>query len=160
MALRPASTFRIGKAASACALSTSCLRQYEDLGLVLPDRDSSGQRLYTDDDVAWIQAMQEYFRETHTGPHSVSLLMSFLPVDQIRIHAGLGPCERSEDSAICWQSSEQDTTLRQECRSCPVYRGKEMALSFHDHFQVMLVPSERTNGEMAGKLLGKIMSIF
>ena len=152
--------FRIGKAAVACGLSTSSLRQYEELGLLLPQRDASGQRLYTDDDVTWVQALQEYFRETHTGPHSAALLLSFLPADELRAHAGLSACARAQDDSICWQSAGQDASLREECRACPAYQGKELALSFRDHFHVMLALPERSNGEVAGKLLGKIMSIF
>lgn len=49
-------------AAQAAGISPSTLRYYEDKGVICPDRDSTGRRLFSDSDV---KAVVEY-RQQHS----------------------------------------------------------------------------------------------
>ncbi len=49
-------TYSIAEAAAQSALSADTLRYYEKIGLIDPPaRDTAGRRLYTDDDLHWLQ---------------------------------------------------------------------------------------------------------
>ena len=55
MATVPAQELTIAEAAAAAGLSVHTLRYYERAGLLTPvDRNGSGHRRYTSDDIAWI----------------------------------------------------------------------------------------------------------
>ncbi len=131
-------SMRIGDAAEATGLSASSLRQYEQLGLLLPDRDSRGNRLYSKNEVEWVKMLQQFFRDTHTGPHAAVQLLALLPSQKLRQRILGVPCRRAKDNTICWLSCGDDAGYRAECRSCPAYLGKEMALRFGDYFDVVL----------------------
>ncbi|MGO2064496.1 MAG: MerR family transcriptional regulator [Latilactobacillus curvatus] len=45
--------YKIGEFAKLVGLSTYTLRYYEDQGLIMPQRDASGVRFYTLEDVKW-----------------------------------------------------------------------------------------------------------
>ncbi|WP_148484930.1 MerR family transcriptional regulator [Latilactobacillus curvatus] len=45
--------YKIGEFAKLVGLSTYTLRYYEDQGLIIPQRDASGVRFYTLEDVKW-----------------------------------------------------------------------------------------------------------
>lgn len=46
--------YKIGEFAKLVGLSTYTLRYYEDQGLIMPQRDASGVRFYTLEDVKWV----------------------------------------------------------------------------------------------------------
>ena len=48
------SSHAIGEAAARFGLATSVLRHWEDVGLLTPERDAAGRRLFTDDDLVRI----------------------------------------------------------------------------------------------------------
>ncbi|WP_438354905.1 MerR family transcriptional regulator [Microbacterium sp. CJ88] len=48
------SALSIGDAATRFGLATSVLRHWEDVGLLRPDRDAAGRRLFSDDDLVRI----------------------------------------------------------------------------------------------------------
>lgn len=46
--------YKIGEFAKLVGLSTYTLRYYEDQGLIMPQRDATGVRFYTIEDVKWV----------------------------------------------------------------------------------------------------------
>ena len=134
-ARRKLPTLRIGTVAARVALSTSTLRQYERLGLVLPFKESGGQRLFSITDVEWLKRLKAHFAETSTGPSCLSRLMRSMPAREIRWVKTGTSCPVPETGQICWQAASSD---RQLCRSCPAYTEKTSMLSFDIHFRVQL----------------------
>ncbi len=132
---------RIREAAQAAGLSPSTLRQYEELGLILPYREESGQRLYSLDDVEWLQQLQAYFRRTHSGPNCLAQLLGLIPFEEICRTTGTTctcrPAKKAGE-ATCWQGWGTTGERRRVCRDCPAYRRKHYALAFDDHFRISL----------------------
>ncbi len=130
----------VGEVAKLTGLSPSSIRQYESLGLVLPNK-RRGRRFYSLSDIEWIRSMREYFRSTHTGPHALAQLLRCLPGIEIRqLYAGLSDCTIfGTDEAICWQTrvraNPEEVSV---CRSCPTYRRKAMAMTPCASFSIRL----------------------
>ena len=55
----------IGQAAKRAGVSTKTIRNYEKAGLIDPLRDTSGRRLFTDDEILLIRRINEGNRERY-----------------------------------------------------------------------------------------------
>ena len=134
---------RIRTAASAAFLAPSSLRTYETLGLVLPHRDRGGQRLYSKSDISWLQALQEHFRTTRTGPQCTARLLGKIPYDALIGTQGYSSACREHgydprDSAgTCWLEYGLDGPRRRDCRDCPAYQKKDTVLKFRQNFVIV-----------------------
>lgn len=126
---------RIGEVAKVLGISASTLRQYEDLGLVLPFKEESGQRMYSVADITWLRRLHQYFAETRTGPTALARLMRLMPTHAMRFRRIGLPCSVQAADRMCWQAN---ATLRRKCRECPAYLEKDMVLDFEKHFRIML----------------------
>jgi DNA-binding transcriptional MerR regulator len=131
----------VGRAATLSGLSTSSLRHYETLGLVLPYRDpASGRRFYSVSDIQWLNELRRFMDRTHTGPSAVALLLSLYPGPEMRRHMlehDCG-CDCEHLPVVCWvYLREKKNAARELCRACPAYRAKELALRLHETCKVV-----------------------
>ena len=138
---------RIREAAEAADLSPSTLRLYEELGLVLPYRETGGQRLYSLSDIHWLKALQRYFKETRTGPQCVARLLRLIPFQALcEEECRQCPClYRGHDPSVtngpCWFDYGTEGERRRECRECPAYQRKHLALNFEQNFVIRRKPA-------------------
>lgn len=124
---------RIGQAARKLGVSTSLLRRYEILGLILPFKEGGGQRLFSVTDVEWLQSLKAYFATTGTGPSCLSRVMRSLPMREIRAREAGVACPLPPSVGICWQALPG---ARRVCRACPAYAEKSKVLTFDRHFRI------------------------
>jgi DNA-binding transcriptional MerR regulator len=117
----------IGELAERAGVSTRALRHYEDRGLLVPERDTNGYRIYADDDVvrvAQIRTMiaaglgtdpiRRFIDCARTGDHGLSLEMC--------------PDLRAELDALAATLTAQQDTLRQKrVRLCALASGHDGA---------------------------------
>ncbi len=128
---------RMREVAALSGLSASTLRKYEALGLVLPYKESSGHRLYSQQDIAWLLLLRTYFERTGRTPSSLGDLLAIVPFQDIR-HAVLGePCAVRNTDSVCWLVHADDPAWRRKCRDCPGYQQKDRSLEFLRHFRVI-----------------------
>lgn len=130
---------RIGAVAKETGVSPSTLRWYESLGFVLPQRESSGYRLYSSDDVQWIIELRSFMTATGTGPRALARIMRWLPLSEIRTQILGTSCEIATPAAICWSGHTTPIHTRL-CRACPAYNNKSYVLEFERHFTASLRP--------------------
>lgn len=131
--ISPVPALRIGEVAELTGLSPSTIRWYEKLGLILAQRESSGYRTFTPDDVAWLRALQAYFETTQNSPRCLATLLAWLPLQELRTQVLGEICPVQADGAACWSRSATPTCTRM-CRACPAYAAKALALDFEKNF--------------------------
>lgn len=130
-------TLRIGEVSKATKLSPSTIRWYEKLGLVLPQREPSGYRTYSQDDVMWLLTLRAYFAATHDSPRCLAQLLAWLPMRELhRIFAGT-VCACKPNGGVCWSVGATPAQSR-ICRSCPAYQHKDVALDPRRFFEARL----------------------
>ncbi len=105
------------------------LRVYEDRGLILPYRTSTGRRLYSDTDIARLHCIRKQIDEQGLNMAGIRSLMAIIPCWLLKQCA---PEDRMECGAYqspsdpCWQASDKSPACRNEdCRSCSVYHIPE-----------------------------------
>ena len=126
---------RIGEVARTLNISTSTLRLYEDLGIILPSRKDSGERMYSLEDIDWLQKINIFFVETRIGPTALARLMRLMPTHAMRQRRTGKGCKVHTNDKICWQVLP---ALRELCRKCPAYLEKDAVLDFGSNFQIVL----------------------
>lgn len=129
---------RIGSVAQKTGVSASTIRWYESLGLLLPQRESSGFRFYSNADVEWILMLRDFMNDTGTSPRALARLMGWLPLAAIRTQVLGAACNIATPYDICWVENTSAVNAR-ICRSCPAYEYKHIALAYQLHFKAELV---------------------
>ncbi len=129
---------RIGEASRLARLSQSTVRQYEELGIVLPCRETSGLRLYSISDVQWLQAVRDYLRSNLLGPVGLAWLIRIANLSRLRRDELGEACGDETREAICWLACADKDGARNRCRLCPAYRNKSLVLDFEANFDVRL----------------------
>ncbi len=106
--------------------SVYSLRQYVDLGLIIPYRTGKNRRLYSPVDIARIRCIRKYLDEYGLNVAGIKLLFAQVPCWLLK------PCPEEERQACtaytsstepCWQIQNRAPTCQNtECRLCPVYQ--------------------------------------
>lgn len=133
-------SLRIGEVSKATGLSASTIRWYEKLGLILPQRESSGYRTYTQDDVAWLMQLKEYFAATNDSPRCLAELLAWLPLRQLRMQMLDIQCTCKPGGGVCWSVGGSPLQVR-ICRDCPAYANKAVALEPRKFFEARWRPA-------------------
>lgn len=121
----------IGTMAEKLGVSGSSLRRYEQEGLIIPYRTSSGHRLYSQEDISRLKFIRYMIQHLGLNMEGIRRLQALLPCWKIH------PCSLCKtvcsvhlsNCLPCWmqKSSTQDDEL---CRKCLVYRfGTQHLLS-------------------------------
>lgn len=103
---------RIGELASRTGVSVRALRYYEEQQLLTASRSATGQRLYDDDAVRWVDLIQQLYaaglssstilkllpcvkeQDPHRSPHSHALLHA----ERTRIDEQIAALQRTRDT--------------------------------------------------------------
>ena len=117
--------YTIGVAAKLTNTTVYALRMYENKGLILPYRTSTGRRLYSDTDITRLHCIRDHIDKQGLNIAGIRALMSLVPCWMIK------PCSLEDrqncgayttNIAPCWDVAEKGEICRdQECRLCAVY---------------------------------------
>ena len=113
-------------AAELTGSSVYALRQYVDLGLILPYKTESNRRLYSQTDLARIQCIRKHLTEDGLNIAGIKAMMGLTPCWLIK------PCTLTDYKTCdaytstqepCWQVGQKGAICEGvECRLCPVYQ--------------------------------------
>ena len=129
--------------------SIYALRQYVDLGLILPYRTPSNRRLYSKVDIQRILCIRKYLDEYGLNIAGIKALLAAVPCWIIK------PCpieDREKCDAYtsftqpCWNVSVKGPTCQNiDCRVCDVYRLQEKCSDLKSIFK-------KVNNEVKGNI--------
>ncbi len=119
---------KIGEAAKRLGTAVETIRMYEREGLVLTHKTATGQRLYSESDLHWLDCIRRLIKEQSLNIEGIRRLLALIPCWDIK------PCSAEERrgcpaylSSIkpCWHiKSELPGGCREaDCRACPVYQS-------------------------------------
>ncbi len=116
-------------AAELTSTSVYALRQYVDLGLIIPYKTPTNRRLYSKVDIQRILCIRRYLDEFGLNIAGIKALFAAVPCWLIK------PCSKSDYEQCdaytsltqpCWQVSTKGPTCQNiDCRVCIVYRLPE-----------------------------------
>lgn len=116
-------------AAELTGTSVYALRQYVDLGLIIPYKTSTNRRLYSKVDIQRIKCIRKNLDEQGLNIAGIKALLASVPCWLIK------PCpieDREKCDAYtsvrepCWQVTVKGPTCQNvDCRECDVYRLQE-----------------------------------
>jgi len=124
---KSASLLKIGRVARKLNIAVETIRMYERAGLFLPHKTATGQRLFTQQDVEWIQCIRQMVQELGLNLEGIRRILALVPCWELR------PCSQEERENCpafvgadkpCWMMlSEIPESCRLDCRSCHVYQS-------------------------------------
>lgn len=116
-------------AAELTGTSVYALRQYVDLGLIIPFKTTTNRRLYSKVDIQRILCIRKYLDEQGLNIAGIKALLASVPCWLVK------PCpieDREKCDAYtsvsepCWQVTVKGPTCQEvDCRECDVYRLQE-----------------------------------
>lgn len=123
---KKSSMYSIGEVAQMLDVSVQTLRLYEERGLVLIQKSSGNQRIYTQDDIERIRCIRNAINEQKISMEGIRRIHALIPCWEV-VQCPLEkrnncPAYGSHDAG-CW-TYEQKTTdcATRDCRSCEVYK--------------------------------------
>jgi corrinoid protein of di/trimethylamine methyltransferase len=131
--LRTQPIFAIGVASIRLGLSFSALRMYEEEGLLLPYRTSTGRRIYSLADIEWIDCIRNTIKERGLNIEGIREILALIPcwdICQCSMKARES-CESYLSSLKpCWNLIKKACSGGvQDCRACDVYLKARMWLN-------------------------------
>ncbi len=132
LSLKNQPIFAIGLASVRLGLSFSALRMYEEEGLLIPHRTSTGRRIYSLADLEWIDCIRKVIKERGLNIEGIREILSLIPcweVYQCSMKARES-CEGYLSSLKpCWSLKNKSCSRGPEdCRACDVYLKASMWL--------------------------------
>jgi MerR family transcriptional regulator/heat shock protein HspR len=116
----------IGVLADKVELSVSAIRKYEDEGLIISHRTSSGHRMFSYEDIERIHTIKHMIKELGFNIEGIRRMQALLPCWDLL------PCKEKDrnqcaafidNSKPCWMTNDAHCTIQgNECRNCMVYR--------------------------------------
>ena len=128
-------------AAELTGTSVYALRQYVDLGLILPYKTETNRRLYSQTDIQRIRCIRKYLDEYGLNIAGIKTLFAQVPCWLIR------PCSEkdrancdayTESHEPCWQVSKKGAACKNEdCRTCNVYQLPNQCVDVKSIFKIL-----------------------
>ncbi len=125
--------------------SVYTLRQYVDLGLILPYKTSTNRRLYSEADIRRIKCIRRYLDEMGLNIAGIKAMFAQVPCWLIR------PCTAKDreyceaytlSNKPCWEVSQKGEACKNEdCRVCNVYQLPNKCVDVKSIFKIL----ENTN---------------
>jgi len=120
--------FKIGQVARRLNISVELIRAYEKEGLLITEKTESGQRVFNEDDIYWLQCIRRLITEQGLNFEGIRRLLALMPCWEC------GPCTEDEKVTCpayigttkpCWMIKDQlpETCRSTVCRECKVYRN-------------------------------------
>ena len=116
--------FTIGVAAERLGISVMALRMYEQRGLILPHRSTTGRRFFSIHDLELVLCIREMINTEGLNIEGIRRLMALIPCWKKCSAADRNQCDAfTKHIAPCWSLPRTPCRRRNEdCRACRVYR--------------------------------------
>ena len=117
----------IGIAANKLGVSTQLLKKYEREGLIITYKSESGQRLYSERDLEWLDFLYHQTTENNMKIAGLRLLLALIPCWNIKSTGSPSDCKGCKAyknyNVVCWTLEDPSSRLCREenCRDCEVY---------------------------------------
>ena len=119
---------KIGHAAKSLNISVELIRAYEREGILIPKKTDTGQRLFNDSDVHWINCIRRLINEQGLNIEGIRRLLALIPCWELK------PCAEEERNICpaylgavkpCWMIKKDTagTCAEDNCRKCNVYQS-------------------------------------
>ena len=119
--------FTLSVASRLSEIPTHSIRQYIDMGLLIPYKLESGRHLFSQNDINRLRSIQVLIHKQGLNFAGIRTLMGTIPCWAIRKcpDSDKESCEASRDSfQPCWEASEKGKHCKNEnCRECEVYHS-------------------------------------
>ncbi len=117
--------YTIGIAARKMNVAVPTLRMYEREGLILPYRSPTGRRIYSNNDMMWIDCIRRMITKMGMNLEGIRRLLALMPCWKLTHcpEPRREKCPAYKNSAKpCWALKIQtNPSQREKCRNCPVY---------------------------------------
>jgi len=117
--------YTIGIAAQKLHVAVPTLRMYEKEGLLIPHKTKTGRRVYSANDLVWVNCIRRMINEKGLNIEGIRRLLSLIPCWEIK---NCPPEKRQTCPAYqnsekpCWMLAQEKKRVAPEvCRLCPVY---------------------------------------
>jgi len=116
----------IGVVAQKLAVSVQTVRLYEQEGLILPHKTTTGRRLYSLSDLERLRCIRKMITEHGLNLKGIKRIMSLIPCWEFKggIDDDCKNCPAFyQAEGPCWDyKTVGEKCTNENCRSCPVYR--------------------------------------
>ncbi|GAB4380274.1 MAG: hypothetical protein Kow0042_30280 [Calditrichia bacterium] len=134
--------FTIGTVANLVGVAVQTIRLYEQEGLIIPFKTSTGRRMFSMHDLERLKCIRKLLTEEGLNITGIRKMMSLIPCWEFK--GGLDEeCKKCpayyETVGPCWSLSDVGSKCQlQDCRTCAVYRvnlscSKMKAILFGHH---------------------------
>ncbi|MDZ7360223.1 MAG: MerR family transcriptional regulator [candidate division KSB1 bacterium] len=122
------SVVKIGHVAKQLRIAVETIRMYEREGLFIPAKTTTGQRVFTEEDVHWMNCIRRLIKEQGLNLAGIRRLLALMPCWQIK------PCSLADRRGCpaftgatqpCWTLKPNLPAICRtaDCRECQVYRS-------------------------------------
>jgi MerR family transcriptional regulator/heat shock protein HspR len=122
--------YTLGVTSRISGVPAHSIRQYVDMGLIIPFKLESGRHLFSESDIRRLQLIRDLIHKRGLNFAGVRSLMAMLPCWAIR---NCSETDRTtcgaytEDFTPCWEASNKGRHCRNEnCRDCSVYQSLDI----------------------------------
>lgn len=118
--------YTIGVAAKLLGVSVHLLRVYEQEGLILSERTSTGRRMYSDLEIEKVRCIRRMISENGMNYEGLRRMLALVPCWRLR---KCNHHEKNECAAFCnsdrpcWATEEKCSHPLDNCRNCIVYQA-------------------------------------
>jgi len=123
--------FTLGVTSKLADVPAHSIRQYIDMGLIIPFKLESKRHLFSKRDLARLKHIRELIHENGLNFAGVRTLMAMTPCWAIRKcnESDKHSCDAyKENFKPCWMASEKGKNCRNmDCRNCEVYHSLDQA---------------------------------
>ncbi len=117
--------YTIGIAAQKLHVAVPTLRMYEKEGLLVPHKTKTGRRIYSNNDLVWVNCIRKMINENGLNLEGIRRLLSLIPCWEIKNcpQEKREKCPAYQNSEKpCWMLAQEKRKVDPEvCRLCPVY---------------------------------------
>ena len=122
--------YTLGVASQLSEIQAHSIRQYIDMGLIIPFKLESKRHLFSQNDINRLKLIQGLIHDRGLNFAGVRALMAMLPCWAIRgcSESDRGSCGAYADNFTpCWEASEKGRLCKNEnCRDCEVYLSLDL----------------------------------
>ena len=119
---------KIGAVARSLDIAVETIRMYEREGILLLEKTASGQRVFSAEDIHWLQCIRRLIKDEGLNIAGIRRLLALMPCWKLR------PCTLAESEQCpayrgalrpCWSMKEQIplSCQSENCRTCNVYQS-------------------------------------
>jgi len=122
--------YTLGVASALAEIPAHSIRQYIDMGLIIPYKLESKRHLFSQIDIDRLKAIQLLIRERGLNFAGLRTLMAMMPCWALQgcSESDRQSCEAYYDNhQPCWEASEKGSRCKNEnCRECKVYQAMDV----------------------------------